>query len=200
MIVNQLFSVPVVFFEIPEDVIQKTLKVAYKYIEESKWKERVPCGETFTTYYNDKNFLGNNQCTELLELMNSNIREFLKLIGKNPAANLKIENWLNYNPIGTGHEMHEHFSSIASGVVYLDANTNSGNLVFHDPITTRVQANSFTSRSILEKNNYNHISYGLNPQNNRMIIFEGWLYHSVEYNKTDKNRISISFNTEDVDG
>lgn len=200
MIVNHLFTVPVVFFEIPENIIQQTLISVNDYIDRSKWKERQAFGETFTTYYDDKNFLGNNDCIELLNLIENNIRQFLQLIGKNPDANLKIENWLNFNPIGTGHQMHEHFSSIASGVLYLDVGENSGNLVFYDPITTRVQANSFKPKSIIEKNEYNHISYGLVPKNNRMVIFEGWLYHSVDYNKTNKNRISISFNTEDIDG
>mgnify|MGYP003680628256 FL=1 len=34
----------------------------------------------------------------------------------------------------------------------------------------------------------------LQPQENRAIIFPAWLWHSVEANKSNENRISVSFN------
>ncbi len=201
MIVNNLFATPVVFFEIPDIVIKETLSIVNEYINtNTDWKQKVPCGETFTTYHYNKNFLADVGCNNLLNQINENIRHFLNLIGKSPTSDLEIENWLNFNPPGTGHQMHEHFNSIASGVIYLDADADTGDLVFHDPVALRVQANSFKPKSIIKRNEYNFINCGLKPQNNRMVVFEGWVYHSVEYNKTNKNRISISFNAEDING
>jgi uncharacterized protein (TIGR02466 family) len=43
-----------------------------------------------------------------------------------------------------------------------------------------------------EKNYVSHLSF--NPSAGKMIIFPSHLYHYVESNKSDEDRISIAFN------
>jgi len=201
MIINNLFSVPIVFFDISDDIIKKTLSRVNTFIDEkTDWRSKTILGETFTTYHIEKNFLGKIECVDLLNEINENVRHFLELIGKDPTIGLEIDTWVNFNPPGTGHQMHEHFGSLASGVIYLEAGNDSGDLVFYDPINLRTQSNSHNPGLIYKKNDFNFTNYRLKPQTNRMVIFEGWLYHSVDYNKTDKNRISISFNVGELRG
>ena len=187
MIVNNLFSVPVVFFDISEEILKSTLASVNRYIDESTtWKSQTAYGETFTTYHEGKNFLGNEEYADLTREINKNVRSFAEMLGKDPLSGLRLESWLNFNPPGTGHQRHEHYNSLASGVIYLDADSDTGEIVFYDPVETRTQANSFMHKSICKQNEFNVMNYRLKPQTGRMIMFEGWLHHSVDYNKTNK--------------
>ena len=79
-----------------------------------------------------------------------------------------------------------------SGVFFVNAPANCGRICFDPPRSTNQhewQDNGFNELKIL-----NCTTYNIEPEENRLILFPGWLPHYVEHNQNKEDRISISFN------
>jgi hypothetical protein len=105
--------------------------------------------------------------------------------------NFGIYQWVNINKKGDFNTRHHHdpFSGIAlSGVFYVKVPQNSGKIVFYDPRATLTTA--------LDQMYYHNgsDSFSIEPEENLLLIFPSWLYHSVDPNESDEDRISVSFN------
>jgi uncharacterized protein (TIGR02466 family) len=77
-----------------------------------------------------------------------------------------------------------------SGVYYVKVPENSGNIYFYDPragsqmlLPPYTQMTKWTLGKILYK-----------PIEGMFILFPSWLWHGVEPNSSEENRISLSFN------
>jgi uncharacterized protein (TIGR02466 family) len=98
--------------------------------------------------------------------------------------------WANINYPGAWNRLHIHSNSIYSGVYYVKTNPNSGNLVLSDPrpqLLRPVMKNEQLPQDLWKEAQYY-------PVEGRIIMFNSWLWHSVETNKSNDIRISISFN------
>mgnify|MGYP003148237229 FL=1 len=97
--------------------------------------------------------------------------------------------WANVNPPNNFHRPHMHSNNVLSGVFYLKSDQNA-NIVFADP---RPQAHiiepEITNWQLNNSQNWYYISTV-----NRLILFPSYLSHHVPVNKSNQNRISISFN------
>ena len=95
--------------------------------------------------------------------------------------------WYNVCPKGGYNETHVHPGAFLSGVYYLKKPEKSGDINFHDP-----RKGSMCSREP------QHVARGslqrVDAKEGDIIIFPGWLEHSVEPNFDEEDRISISFN------
>jgi uncharacterized protein (TIGR02466 family) len=119
--------------------------------------------------------------------------------------------WFNINTPGSSNSIHSHVnppslnrvtsSPIISGTFYVDVPDNSGDLVFHssrenyglkttEPSIVRIP-------SVFLKNEQNpHIIpwFKIKPENGDLYLWFSDMLHGVETNKSEFNRISISFN------
>jgi hypothetical protein len=103
----------------------------------------------------------------------------------------EIQMWLNINKLHEYHELHDHdpFSgSFLSGVFYVKVPENSGNLRLYDP---RIFV---TNSPDMKYYNDGHKYQSVIAEENLLIMFPGWLLHSVESSQSNQDRISISFN------
>mgnify|MGYP003119528937 FL=1 len=100
--------------------------------------------------------------------------------------------WANINPPGGMNNTHLHSNALFSGVYYVKVPANSGRLKLIEPrpgvhvmMPTRKPGNPGIDfwREV-------HIE----PIVGRIIMFPAWLWHSVEENKSNDIRISVSFN------
>ena len=198
---EQYFAVPVMFGFLDKAVIDNSLNLSKQYMKDNSWETIEPTGKTITTYYDDKtlNYLGLVNDLSMLEEINTISRNFLEVLGLDPEMDLIIENWLNLNNKLSGHYHHEHYGSVVSGVLYLETDGESGNLIFCDPVKTRTQAQAYNATKRLATNQYNFQTVTVKPEAGKVVLFESWLTHVVEPNTSDHNRISIAFNVyEDV--
>jgi len=116
------------------------------------------------------------------------IYEKEKLSGNPILGNM----WANINPKGSYNLSHTHPNCAFSGVYYVKASKNSGNICFEDP-RPGVQIQMLNrKKEKIDPQNWKRIEY--NPSNGRIIMFPSWLSHSVEQNLSDDIRISVSFN------
>lgn len=104
-----------------------------------------------------------------------------------------IENfWFNINYKNNTNAVHTHDNSFISGVFYLKANHNQGNINFY-----KDYAQDFIVASQATIGNFTPLSasaMSFKPATQKLIMFPGWLPHGVERNEIDEERISISFN------
>ena len=100
--------------------------------------------------------------------------------------------WANINPTDGMNQPHIHPNSLFSGVYYVKSQPNAGRLKIYDPrpgvqfiMPARKPGNP--GRDMWRDAN-------IEPVVGRIIMFPAWLWHSVEPNKSNDLRISVSFN------
>ena len=128
---------------------------------------------------------------KIYSFLNISVNDILIPIKENNAHNLNykiLEMWANIsNPKGFNIE-HNHPGSFISGVFYLKVPKNSGKIIFRDP------------RPIPDWNGDSFFFHALScntpiePKEKMLLLFPSWLYHRVETNNSNEERISISFN------
>jgi uncharacterized protein (TIGR02466 family) len=100
--------------------------------------------------------------------------------------------WANINPPGGMNRAHQHPNSLWSGVYYIKAPKNCGDLKIDDPRSSAAmvrpkQKKGPVSPRLLRETNYEPIA-------GRCIMFPAWLMHCVDPNESNDIRISVSFN------
>ena len=100
--------------------------------------------------------------------------------------------WANINPPGGMNQPHLHSNALFSGVYYIKVPPKSGRLRIYDPrpgaqITMPTRKPGNPGKDFWRDAN-------IEPIPGRIIMFPAWLWHSVEENKSNDIRISVSFN------
>lgn len=98
--------------------------------------------------------------------------------------------WANVNPPGGHNPSHTHPNNYLSGVYYVAVPEGEGRIAFEDP---RIQAQVMMPPvSELTPYNGNIVTFETKP--GRLLVFPAWLGHAVPTNRSQQNRISMSFN------
>ncbi|MES3007105.1 MAG: TIGR02466 family protein [Pseudomonadota bacterium] len=99
--------------------------------------------------------------------------------------------WLNISPPGASNKIHFHANCHFSGVYYVSLKApECGSIFFRDPrIASRMMTYPVDKPSAFTADEIE-----MSPEAGRMYVFPGWLEHGVEENKSDRDRVSISFN------
>ncbi|MEO1249049.1 MAG: TIGR02466 family protein [Pseudomonadota bacterium] len=100
------------------------------------------------------------------------------------------EMWLNKNGPGDFNRAHIHPNAILSGAYYVSAPEGSGNIEFYDPVPARLM----TTYPIKTNKPINAQAAEYAARDGLLLIFPSWLQHAVQPNRSDKPRVSMSFN------
>jgi len=100
--------------------------------------------------------------------------------------------WANINGTGGYNKPHIHPNSLFSGVYYVKTPPNCGRLICTDPRPGIQTCMPNRKKGEPPKHLWREIH--LQPQENRIIMFNSWLWHNVEPNQSNDPRISVSFN------
>jgi len=108
-----------------------------------------------------------------------------------------ISSWVLRHAYGHECVMHNHTGSLFSGVLYLDAPENCGNIRFHDPHAMG-SAHTYHQVSLPFKqsryNAFNAPHYTVPAKTGTLMTFSSGLLHSVSSNLSNNYRYSLSFN------
>jgi uncharacterized protein (TIGR02466 family) len=96
--------------------------------------------------------------------------------------------WFNENEPGDSSHSHCHTNALISGVLYLRANPDSGNITFTDWSYKQIKPVP-TEYYIHNTQNWTYA-----PENKMILMFPSDLWHEVEENKSTENRYSLAFN------
>ena len=100
--------------------------------------------------------------------------------------------WANINPPGGMNRAHQHPNSLWSGVYYIKAPKNSGDLKIDDPRSAAAMVRPNKKKGPVPARLFRETHY--EPIAGRCIMFPSWLMHCVDPNKSNDIRISVSFN------
>lgn len=98
--------------------------------------------------------------------------------------------WANIGAVNAGHGLHGHPNNYLSGVYYVQTQEGANTIKFEDP-----RPQSYVMLPRLKKFTVeNARSITLDVGDGMLLFFPAWFLHSVDRNRSDKDRISISFN------
>ena len=100
--------------------------------------------------------------------------------------------WANVNPPGGMNRAHQHPNSLWSGVYYIKAEKNSGQLKIDDPRAAASMVRPKQKSGELSSRLWRETHY--EPIAGRCIMFPSWVMHCVDPNESNDIRISVSFN------
>ncbi len=190
MIKHQLFPIEIFQCEVNENTKTATKLKVEKYISEQSQLLNIPISEIVkTTFNHDKQFIKTAGLIELQEEIENYSFELLRHHKCKLKTNFTLTSWLNVFDINIMEQEHSHAGSIISGCYYVssDNTENSGCFYIPDHVSERP-----FSRKIWDMD-YN-IEYPIIPKEGNILLFESWMRHGINPNKSSKQRISIAFN------
>lgn len=98
--------------------------------------------------------------------------------------------WANISPPGSLHTPHVHPNNVLSGVYYPRVADGANVIVFHNELKSR----AVISPPVKQLNEYNAGEVAVTLESGSLVIFPSTLMHSVPQNRSQQERVSISFN------
>lgn len=180
------FPLPIYQNFIDKDSFNIIRDDTYKFIKENQGLfESIWLCPTKTTQHHPK--LKNIQSRVLENQIKIHVENYFKVWNFNKLRNLQIpEIWVNIAKTNEYQEEHNHGSYLFSGVLYINTNKSSGNFQFSNPLPSE--------NILLHDSNIFPKYFSIQPQNNMILLFPGWMNHRALPNNSDEDRISISFN------
>lgn len=191
-------------FGIPIKVVDPTLDIREKILIETKaaaennreniinpWAGKMDATFRFDQYVN----VLEDECPFVKDYVYGLVNEFLdELDLQHPYSFVRMdESWINYSKPGYYQEFHMHPESDISGILYVTAPENSGDLMFNSP------AGAYNYHKLTHRSNRMHASVTYRPYEGRAILFPSYMEHMVGLNKSNDERISIAFNVKLID-
>ena len=150
--------------------------------------------------YHSPNLLNLQNPPEILKLMKQITKCIQTIHQQSRRENVRlVDFWININGKGGSNVPHTHPGAKYSGVFYIKVpkEMKGGNLFFlrdynETYLTSQENMGFFKQGYNLLPNDLPKIP--VKPLEKLLIDFPSWLPHSVEFNDTDEERISLSFN------
>ena len=142
------------------------------------------------SWQSDRDLHERSELRELVSCLNdavASVLDFLK-IGQKDFEITGL--WANMNPPDAAHGMHSHPNNFLSGVYYVRTHKGADTINFHDP---RSQT-GIIRPPVMELTAENTDQVVVRVKGGTILLFPSWLAHSVDANKSDETRISVSFN------
>ncbi len=159
--------------------------------EEAKNWSKQFYGTGFTSYGSDQKLHEKEAIfRELAEGLVPHVKEFLDSMKAVPPTQIVCNDmWCTINKPTSIHPRHIHPLSACSGTYYVDAEPEMGNINIHDPYDNRAMGAMFEKESPFAFD-----TYSINVKSRKIVMFPGWVSHSVQQNLSNKDRIGVSFN------
>ena len=137
-----------------------------------------------------KNILENKKLLFLKKIILQEFYTFKNNVLKYTKNDFEITtSWIALSNKKQKSNLHNHQNCMYSGILYLQTNENSGDIVFDN-------LNSFNNFKLQcdSYNMYNSKSWKIKPVNNMLIFFPSEIYHQILENNSDIERYSLAFN------
>ena len=96
--------------------------------------------------------------------------------------------WITKTMKNESAGFHNHNNCMLSGILYLQTDENTGNIVFQDSATKRYKL------ELDEYNIFNSEMWKYTPHDGLLLLFPSEMHHKIEENKSDIERYSLAFN------
>lgn len=173
-----------------KEIHKDCLRIAASDTAGKEWSES-SYTNGYTSYSSISNLLEHSShFVELREHLDEHVKSYTKKLGLVLEQKPQItSSWMNIMPATAAHSLHLHPNSIISGTFYVETPKGSGVIKFEDPRLSKMML------APLRKDAFASGSFArYDPKPGHVILFESWLRHEVEVNRSAKERISVSFN------
>jgi len=135
--------------------------------------------------------LEKKELTDIKHFIKKCINEYFTTVyAPDKDVSLRItQSWSNYTDPGHFHHKHAHPNSFLSGVFFVQSDPSLDKIIFFKDQYQQILIHTKNF------NSYNSDSWWLEAVPGRLLLFPSSLIHMVENVQTNKQRISISFNT-----
>ena len=188
---NLLFPTPV--WTIKLDNYKIVNELMYEYIKTHQKNDKIGINKSNVRGWHSHDFdLNDNGPQKFINFILPAIQQVMTDMNWEKNKQIaKINNmWAIINTGGSGNLRHQHGNSTISGAYYVRAPMNSGDIVFYDPRPAPV----YSHPNVVNPNLLNAQVNGITPKEGALVLFPSYLDHSVNENKSDEERIVISFN------
>lgn len=147
----------------------------------------------------DKNILNSEKFIQIKEQILNSVRQLSKgvYLIDDDIEFVISSSWVLRHYHGHHTVMHNHTGSLFSGVLYIDAEDGSGDIIFHND-KAMGSSHSYHQVSLpfrhSEYNAFNTPHYTVPPRTGMLLTFSSGLSHSVRPNIDITERYSLSFN------
>jgi len=145
--------------------------------------------------------------SQIENFLNQNVKKYF--LNNNSVGKFAVKNmWFVIMKENTTHHIHNHPKSVLSGVIYVKKKSNEGKLKvlipkFNKEKYSQKELSSFINEETIlinfdenkkeEESYINTQNYKFNPDERDMIVFNSYLYHSVENYSDKDDRISLAW-------
>tara|TARA_A100001234_G_C12509382_1_gene335420 strand:- start:66 stop:662 length:597 start_codon:yes stop_codon:yes gene_type:complete len=173
------------------DAVQKDLFDVYskvKFARPSFWTSDT---HEISTSGEDEFFrtcvLTEHKAFDALNFISNHVIRYMHQIGCQEDGDFEVrQSWFTKTKKDKYAHLHDHGEFDISGVYYMQTNTEDGNIIF--PTMHRRLASNYVIRQIASVSNTFPLETGV------IALWPSMLWHSTEANKTDNERLSVSFN------
>tara|TARA_Y100000401_G_C8245665_1_gene185407 strand:- start:81 stop:650 length:570 start_codon:yes stop_codon:yes gene_type:complete len=102
--------------------------------------------------------------------------------------------WININPPNSYNIVHNHPAFHFSGVYYVQVPENSGKILFENPHTFDAFSEIQSYSDDFKYDTSQYYAVDIQGKEGLLLVFPSYLRHGVHINKSELDRISISFN------
>ena len=161
--------------------------------------------QTSYTWIQPKNDAWRSSSTHILDLPEyqyireeilKHVNHFIKNICLVKAAiTFELKNsWIMKHEKGDYAEKHYHINSVLSGILYIEGDESSGDIVFRKNMGYQTLFPGNLAFDTSEFNVLNADNWQFTPKKNLLLIFPSHLEHEVEPSKSNNARYCIAFN------
>jgi len=191
--IYNLFPVPIFHYKIEN--YKEINKELINYILRLKKKDKIGNNRSNIGGWHSPNFDLVKEETPINFI--NKFKDFLKNIIINefgweylPNKQRIVAMWAIINKKNSFNIMHNHQNCYLSAAYYVKKPEKSGDISFFDPVEPKTYRYPEKEKGTFHSNQV----VTLRPEEGDLLIFPSYLYHSVEPNLSDEDRIVISFN------
>ena len=188
---NLIFPTPIWTMQL--DNYENVNELMFNYIKIQQKSDEIGINKSNVKGWHSKDFdLKENVTQKFIGFISPSIEQVMTDMNwEKEKQKIKISNmWAIVNKGGSTNLRHQHGNSTISGAYYVRAPENCGEIVFYDPRPAPVYFHPKNNKP----NPLNATVNSVNPVEGVLVLFPSYLDHSVNENKSDKERIVISFN------
>lgn len=166
-------------------------------IKSLNFTDRTPSGESFPFLSStDRNVLARPEYKSVHDIIIGEVDTYARQVYVvNKSIEFYITNsWINIFRRGDRAGPHMHHNSLLSGVLYLRAVGDGGDIVFHRDVQSLIPFPPALDLDMDSFNIYNCKSWGHKPKTNDICLFPSVVSHSVDPNYSNEERWSLAFN------
>jgi len=182
-----LFSKPLYVSQINYD-LNKIIPKINNFVWKKSTQADKGVTDTFSEVTEDFFVLNNIELIDLKKEIEKNFHKYVYELLKWDQKFKLTTSWFTKSTKNQSSVLHNHNNCMYSGVLYIKTPKEKASITFENLETKRFLLSN------TETNIYNATGFTFNLTENAIIIFPSEVFHKIDMNESDEERISLAFN------